>query len=83
MTLYAGITRNDVRTVGELRTYHTIYESVYTGSYIDLFDLSAARWSLWLEASRQEGETILSAELNVTFGPGGDVPYISAFGFSQ
>lgn len=83
VTLYAGATANDVKTAGELRTYHTVYESVYGGLYIDLINLSAPRWSLWLEASRQEGETVLSAELSVAFGPGARLPYISAFDFSQ
>jgi len=83
LTLYTGATKNDLDTKEELRTYRTSYDSVYTGGYIDFLTTSSSRWNLWLEAARQEEDTVFSIELNITFGPGADAPYISAFGFTQ
>jgi hypothetical protein len=83
VTLYVGATRNDLDTKEGIRTYHTNYDSVYTGGYIDFLTTSSSRWNLWVEAARQDEDTVFSVELNVTFGPGADAPYISAFGFTQ
>jgi len=83
VTLYVGATRNDLDTKEGIRTYHTKYDSVYTGGYIDFLTTSSSRWNLWVEAARQDEDTVFSVELNVTLGPGADAPYISAFGFTQ
>jgi hypothetical protein len=82
VTLYVGANKNDLGSKEELRTYHTSYDSVYTGSYIDFLTTSSSRWNLWVEAARQDNDTVLSVELNIAFGPGVDAPYISAFGFT-
>jgi len=81
LSLYVGATRNDLGTKEELRTYHTSYDSVYAGGYIEFLATRSSTWNLWLEAARQENDTVFSVELNVAFGPGVDAPYISAFGF--
>jgi hypothetical protein len=81
--LYAGVTRNDLSTEEELRNYHTTYDSVYAGSYIEFFSTSSSSWNLWTEAARQDGDSFFSIELNVAFGPGADAPHISAFGLTQ
>ena len=83
VTLYVGATRNDLGTKEEIRTYRTTYDSVYTGGYVDFLTTSSSRWNLWVEAARQDEDTVFSVELNVTLGPGADAPYISAFGFTQ
>jgi len=83
VTLYVGATRNDLGTKEEIRTYRTTYDSVYTGGYVDFLTTSSSRWNLWVEAARQDDDTVFSVELNVAFGPGADAPYISAFGFTQ
>ena len=83
VTLYVGATRNDLGTKEEIRTYHTNYDSVYTGGYVDFLSTSSSRWNLWVEAARQDEDTVFSIELNLAFGPGADAPYISAFGFTQ
>lgn len=83
ITLYVGATRNDLGTKEEIRTFHTKYDSVYTGGYIDFLTTSSSTWNLWVEAAKQDEDTVFSVELNITFGPGADAPYISAFGFTQ
>jgi len=82
VNLYAGATTNDLSTKEEIRSYHTSYDSVYTGCYIEFLTTSSSTWNLWVEAAKQDEDTIFSVELNVTFGPGADAPYISAFGFT-
>lgn len=82
INLYVGATKNDLGTKEELRTYHTSYDSVYTGSYVEFLATRSSRWNLWLEASRQDEDMVFSIELNAAFGPGVDAPYISAFGFT-
>lgn len=83
MTLYVGATRNDLGTQEEIRTFHTKYDSVYTGSYFELLTTSSSTSTLWVEVAKQDEDTVFSVELNLTFGPGADAPYISAFGFTQ
>ncbi|MGD2074237.1 MAG: hypothetical protein PVI91_08290 [Gammaproteobacteria bacterium] len=82
LSLYAGATTNDLTTEEELRTYHTQYDSYYTGGYLEFLTTTSSAWSLWVEAARYDKDTILSVELNITFGPGVVAPYISAFGFT-
>jgi hypothetical protein len=82
VTLYAGTMINDLGTKEELRTYHTSYDSVYTGGYIEFLTTSSSSWNLWVEAAKQDEDTIFSVELNILFGPGANAPYISAFGFT-
>jgi len=82
LNFYVGATRNDLTTEEEILTYHTQYDSFYTGCYIEFLTTPSSAWNLWVEASRQDTDTVLSVELNVTFGPGADAPYISAFGFT-
>jgi hypothetical protein len=82
LSLYAGATRNDLTTEEELRTYHTQYDSYYTGGYLQFLTTTSSAWSLWVEVARYDKDALLSVELNVTFGPGAVQPYISAFGFT-
>lgn len=82
VNLYVGVTRNDLDTKEELRTYHTSYDSVYTGCYIEFLTTSSSRWNFSVEASKQDEDTVFSVELNIAFGPGVDAPYITAFGFA-
>lgn len=83
ITLYAGVTKNDLGTQEEIRTFHTKYDSFYTGGYIELLSTNSSTCNLWLEVAKQDDDSVISVELNLTFGPGADAPYISAFGFTQ
>ena len=82
LNLYLGATRNDLTTEEEIRTFHTRYDSFYAGCYIEFLTTDSSTWNLWVEAAKQDEDMVLSVELNITFGPGADVPYISAFGFT-
>ena len=82
ITFYVGANRNDLTTEEEIRSYHTQYDSLYTGCYIEFATTTLSSWNLWVEAAKQETDMVLSVELNVTFGPGADTPYLSAFGFT-
>lgn len=82
VTLYVGSMTNDLGTKEEVRTYHTSDDSIYIGGYIEFLATSLSRWSLWAEAAEQDEDAVISVELNISFGPGADAPYISAFGFT-
>lgn len=82
LLVYLGVTRNDLTTEEEIRTYRTQYDSYYLGGYIEFASTTFSLWNLWVEAARQDGDMVYSVELNVAFGPGADAPYISAFGFT-
>jgi len=82
VTLYVGAMTNDLGTKEERRTYHTSYDAAYVGSYVEFLSTSTSVWNIWFEAAKQEGDMEISVELNISFGPGADAPYISAFGFT-
>lgn len=56
-------------------------DSVYAGAYIELFSAPYSTLFLWTEVSEFDGETLLTVELSLLFGPGARTPYITAFGF--
>lgn len=56
-------------------------DSVYAGAYVELFSIPSSTLFLWTEISEFDGETFLSIELSLVFGPGARTPYITAFGF--
>ena len=78
---YAGATQDHVITNAELLPHHGQYNSFYTGCNIQLLARNSSTWSLWAEAARQESETVVSVELNVSFGPGVSAPSISALDY--
>lgn len=82
LTAYVGITHNNLSTEQEILTYHTQYDSVYAGCNIEFLTTTSSSWNLWFEGAKEESDSHLSVELIITFGPGVDAPYISAFGFT-
>jgi hypothetical protein len=83
LTAYTGATRNDLTTKEEVLAYHTTYDAFYAGCYIEFATTASSAWNLWFEVSKQDTDTLFSIEINLTFGPGADAPYISSFGFNQ
>jgi hypothetical protein len=81
--LYVGTTQDDVITNDEILAPHRQYNSFYTGCNFQLIATSSSVWNLWAEAARQASDTILSVELNISFGPGVDAPYISALDYAR
>lgn len=57
-------------------------DSVYAGGYVELFSVPSSAMFLWSEVAEIDGETFLTIELSIVFGPGARVPYITAFGSS-
>lgn len=82
-TAYTGATRNDLTTKEEVLAYHTTYDAFYAGCYIQFVTTASTAWNLWFEVSEQDKDTLFSIEIGLTFGPGADTPYLSAFGFDQ
>jgi hypothetical protein len=83
LNFYVGATRNDLSTKTEILTYHTRYDSFYTGCYIDFLTTASSNWNLWFDVTRQDTDTLFTLELTIAIGSGvADAPYISAFGFT-
>jgi hypothetical protein len=57
-------------------------DAVYAGAYVELFSVPSSAMFLWSEVAELNGETFLTIELSIVFGPGARVPYITAFGSS-
>jgi len=81
--LYVGATQDDVTTNDEILTPHRQYNSFYTGCNFQLIATASSVWNLWAEAARQASDTTVSVELNISFGPGVDAPYISALDYAR
>ena len=79
--LYVGTTRDNVFANDQSLSAPGQYNSVYTGCNLEFITTATSSWSLWVEASRQASETILSAELNISFGPSPVAPYNSALDY--
>lgn len=77
-SLYAGGTHDKLISNGEVLAPHGQYNSYYMGCNFQFITTASSAWSLWAEAARQSSETILSIELNISFGPGVDAPSISS-----
>jgi hypothetical protein len=82
LTLYAGATRSDVRTREALRTSRTQDDTVYAGGFIEFLNTPSSRWSLWAEAALGDSDQFYTLELNISFGPGADGPWLSAVDFT-
>jgi hypothetical protein len=82
LTLYAGATRSDVRTREVFRTSRTQDDTVYTGGFIEFLATRSSRWSLWAEAARSDSDSFYTLELEISFGPGADAPWLSAVDFT-
>lgn len=82
LTLYAGAARTRLSSKEELRTSRTRYDTWYTGTYIQVLTTSSSTWTVWAEAAREDNDSVFSLELNITFGPGVDGPYLSAVDFT-
>lgn len=79
--LYLGTTRDNVFANNDNLSAPGQYNSVYTGCNIEFLTTASTVWSLWGEAARQASETILSVELNISFGPNSKSLYSSAFDY--
>lgn len=77
ITAYAGMSTDDLDTPSPGST-----DAVYAGAYAELFSTQDSTLTLWIEAAREENDTLFTIELNLAFGPGARTPYITAFGFS-
>ena len=54
----------------------------YPYTYVELFSVPSSAMFLWTEVAELDGETLLTIELSLVFGPGARTPYITAFGSS-
>ena len=77
VTAYLGVSTIDAQIVS-LKTV----DSIYAGTYVELFTTSTSTMTFWAEVAEQDDETLLTLELNLAFGPGARTPYVTAFGFS-
>lgn len=77
VTAYAGMSADDLDNPSPGGT-----DAVYAGAYAELFSTQRTTLTLWVEAAREENDTLFTIELNLAFGPGARTPYITAFGFS-
>jgi hypothetical protein len=80
-SVYAGATRDNLISTGEVSAPPGQYNSYYMGCNFQFITTTSSAWSLWAEAARQSSETILSLELNISFGPGGEAPSISSLDY--
>jgi hypothetical protein len=82
LTLYAGASRTHLRNKGEFQTVRTQDDSVYAGGFIEFLSTPQSRWSLSAEAARGDSDMFYTLELNISFGPGADAPWLSAVDFT-
>jgi hypothetical protein len=77
VTAYAGVGTDDLSLASPGNK-----DSIYAGAYTEILSNSDSVLTLWFEAAAEDNETLLTIELNLSFGTGARTPYITAFGFS-
>jgi len=77
VTAYVGMSADDLSFDSPGKD-----DSVYAGTYAEVFSTPGATLSIWVEAAAEDNDTLFTIELNLAFGAGARTPYITAFGFS-
>lgn len=77
VTAYLGVSAKNSDIAPEVNV-----DSVYVGSYVELFSRQTTALFLWTEVAELNDELLFTVEFSLLFGSGARTPHITAFGFS-